>query len=126
MTNTDVDGLEAEIVAALEEYTDEIAIKVDELVLKTGKELKSNIIADSPHETGGYKKSWRMKVISEERGNKKIVVYNSKKANLTHLLEYGHAKKGGGRVNGIPHIKKNEQKYVNEFAKGVEEILKND
>ena len=53
---------------------------------------------------GKYKKSWRK--MTEGKGTSKpsVVVYASGHAGLVHLLENGHAKKGGGRVKGYPHV----------------------
>lgn len=69
------------------------------------KELK----ATSPKRTGRYAKSWRKKVVRESPSGIGIVVYAGH-YQLTHLLEYGHAKRNGGRTKAIPHIKPVEEK----------------
>ena len=50
-----------------------------------------------------FKKSWTKNVTRSEHGVT-ARAYNRKFYNLTHLLELGHAKAGGGRVAGTPHI----------------------
>ena len=63
---------------------------------------------------GHYKEGW---AISEEKSKYKtgFTVYNNKKPGLAHLLEHGHAKRGGGRVAAKVHIAPVETQAVREF-----------
>ena len=42
---------------------------------------------------------------------------------LAHLLEHGHAKRGGGRVRAIPHIAPAEQTGIEELEKEIAKAL---
>ena len=53
-----------------------------------------------------------------------VVVHSRNRYQLAHLLEYGHAKRGGGRVSAKPHIAAAEQKGVEELEKSIEKALK--
>ena len=118
-----VDQLSDEIMDALEEYkemTDEV---VQTAVDTVSKETKKIVKAGSPVQTGGYQKGWAVKKTSAKAGQVSITVYNRKKPGLTHLLEKGHAKRGGGRVAGQPHIAPAEQYAVSELENKIKRGL---
>ncbi|MCM8900617.1 HK97 gp10 family phage protein [Caldicoprobacter algeriensis] len=118
--------ISAVIAEELQKYSEEVTNKVKGVVDDVAAELVENLKRDSPKRTGAYAKSWTSKVEYEDKLMKKVRVYNSKHYQLTHLLEYGHAKRGGGRVAGIPHIKPNEEKAIAELGRRIEEAIKND
>ena len=118
-----VDRLSDEIMDALEEYremTDEV---VQTAVDTVSKETKKIVQAGSPVQTGGYQKGWAVKKTSAKAGQVSITVYNRKKPGLTHLLEKGHAKRGGGRVAGQPHIAPGEEYAVSELENKIKRGL---
>ena len=101
--------LSAEIAYELENFSKEVDEIVSGEIETVGKEMAKELKSVSPKRTGDYAKGWRMKRESKH----KIIVQNSKKPYLTHLLEHGHASRNGGRVGAKPHIKKTEEKYGN-------------
>ena len=118
-----VDRLSDEIMDALEEYkemTDEV---VQTAVDTVSKETRKIVQAGSPVQTGGYQKGWAVKKTSAKASQVSITVYNRKKPGLTHLLEKGHAKRGGGRVAGQPHIAPAEQYAVSELENKIKRGL---
>ena len=119
---TELKQLSDEINKALAEYSDEVADKIDSIVDDIGKELRDELKATSPKHTGKYKDGWKVTVNGRKRGNKSVVVHNEQ-YRLTHLLEDGHAKRGGGRVSAYPHIANAEKKYIDIFLERVEEAV---
>lgn len=116
--------LVAEVIAQeIEQYINVTMSDIEEIVEKHGNELKERIKRDSPVNTGEYKKGWRVKKEGFGTGKPKCIVYNAKKGNITHLLEFGHAKKSGGRTRAFPHIAKNEKDVQEEFEKEMVELL---
>lgn len=114
----------AEIMAALTDYTNDIKESVDEAVISTANELKDRIKADSPKRTKKYSKGWRVKALFKGKGNHRMIVNNATHYQLTHLLEYGHAKAGGTeRVDAQPHIQQNEEWAKKELEKRITEAL---
>ena len=114
-----VDELAGEIVLAIQAYTEDVSEAIDQAARDTAKAMAKDLRETSPKDTGEYAKGWTHR--KEAPGSYRV--HNKTKPQLTHLLEHGHAKAGGGRVEGIPHIKPAEDRYVPEFEKKVQQIL---
>lgn len=98
-----IDKLGSAVELELQSYSDEIKREIASAFKKIGTQCVKKLKKTSPKRFGGYSKSWTQKVtVTDEQVS--AVVYNKKYAGLTHLLEHGHAKANGGRVEGIPHI----------------------
>ena len=53
-----------------------------------------------------------------------LVVHSRNRYQIAHLLEHGHAKRGGGRVAARPHIAPAEQAGNEKLVKTIEQKLK--
>ena len=91
-------------------------------VQKAGKTVKQQIEFTAPKKTGKYSKSWAIKKTRETSDSIQIVVH-SKRYQLTHLLEFGHAKRGGGRTRAFPHIAPAEQAGIEQLTRDIERDL---
>lgn len=121
MSGIKIDALGSEIAKLMEEYASEVAVDTKAEAKAVAKEAVKELKKTSPEGPGSrkghYKDGWASKVEKENAESVSIKVYNRKKPGLTHLLEKGHAKRGGGRVEGIPHIGPAEKQAVKEYEK---------
>lgn len=125
MSKLRLDGIDVAIGKELSGYQKSVTEIVKEACKETADACLKDIKAASPKKTGEYRRGWKLK---EETNNALLVSYvikNTMKPHLTHLLEKGHAKVNGGRVEGIPHIKPAEDRAAQMLTKLVEEALKN-
>lgn len=97
------EGFAALVNAAVSDKCDEVQRAADADIRATGEACADELQASSPRKTGGYARGWRADFMESGAGPTSVV-HNSTKPSLTHLLEKGHAKRGGGRVAAIPHI----------------------
>lgn len=115
MPSLEIDGLADAVIGELEKFGNETIEDLKDSVKETAKQCVKEIKAGSPKKTGSYKKGWGYKVMYESGSEIRVLVRNRTDGQLTHLLENGHAKRNGGRVEGRPHIapaEKNAEKNL--------------
>lgn len=114
------DAVSRELAAYDQDVTDGVKKEVAQVAKDVVAELKQT----SPRNSGDYAKGWKSRVEYESPEDIRVRVYNSKKPQLTHLLENGHAKQNGGRVNGTPHIGPAEQKAEKSLESKVKVVVR--
>ncbi len=119
-----IDQMAHVIMEGLQEYADLATDDMKAAVKKTGNEAKKDIQANAPVKTGAYKKSWAVKTTKETSNAMEVVVHSTNRYQLAHLLEFGHAKRNGGRTRAFPHIAPAEQRAAELLEKEVEAALK--
>lgn len=118
-----IDEMASAIMEGLTEYADLATDELKKSVKNTGKTVKDEISKTAPKDTGKYQKSWAVKTINETSNSLDVVVHSRNRYQIAHLLEHGHAKRGGGRVAARPHIAPAEEKGIEELEKEVEKAL---
>lgn len=117
------DNLGEAIAEILEEYGDEVQKDMDDVVKNVGKAGVKAIKSASGvfGGTGKYRKGWTSQTDTERYGST-VTIYN-RTPGLPHLLENGHAKRGGGRVPGKTHIAPVEQELIKQFEEQIEKAV---
>lgn len=122
-TRTSVDRMADAIMEGLKEYADLASDTVKDAVRESAKTVKKEIQNGAPERTGAYKKSWTVKKTEESADSLTMTVHSKNRYQIAHLLEHGHAKRGGGRVAARPHIapaeEAGEQKLVEAIERGL-------
>jgi hypothetical protein len=116
-----IDNMATEIMNGLNEYASLATDDLKKAIKKAGNSVKKDIQANAPKDTSAYAKSWSVKNTKETSNSLEVTVYSRKKYQLAHLLEFGHAKRGGGRVSGKSHIAPAEEKAITKLE---QEIIK--
>ena len=111
------------VMETLEEYADLAAEDVKQAVRDAGETVRKEIRANAPKDTGDYAKSWTMKTTKENSNALQVTVHSRNRYQLAHLLEYGHAKRGGGRTRAFPHIAPAEQAGIEQLTRDIERDL---
>jgi hypothetical protein len=99
----------------LKQYYPNVVETTTEVIDEVSKEAVKKLKQDSPKGAKGkYAKGWARKV---ETGRLTVgaTVYGKHGTyQLAHLLEHGHAKRGGGRTEALVHIAPVEQWAIDE------------
>ena len=124
MARIPISELSAEIESALADYgwdtADEVKKEVKAVASQTIQRLKST----SPKKTGKYASGWTSTVAYEDKEDIRVNIHNRKKPHIAHLLENGHARINGGRVEGIPHIGPAEEEARRELYGKITVVLR--
>lgn len=119
-----IDQLDSAVMEELEKYAGLAADDLKDAVKETAKSVRKNIQNNAPVDTGKYKKSWSVKNVHEDSESIDLVVHSRNRYQIAHLLEHGHAKRGGGRVAARPHIAPAEEAGNEKLVQTIEEKLK--
>lgn len=118
-----VDQMADALAQTMVEYADLSNEVMKECVTEVSQAVKKDIQAGAPVKTGKYKKSWAAKKVLENANSLTMSVHSRDRYQIAHLLEHGHAKRGGGRVRAMPHIVPAEQRGAQELAAKIERGL---
>ena len=128
MSSIKPDGLQKAVMNYLENYKENIDEDVIETVNEITKKARDELRQTSPRGKGTrsnpYYKGWAIKLSKRRNGTYHKVIWNKTNYQLTHLLEFGHVTRNGGRTKAIPHIRPIEQKYNVEFVDKLEKKIR--
>ena len=113
----------------LENYAEDIEEDVKDATNTIVKEAKAELVQTSPKSGVArdtkYYKGWALKNGTKNKNYRYTrVIWNKTNYQLTHLLEFGHATRNGGRTSAIPHIRPVEDKYGVKFADLLEKKIR--
>ena len=122
-TKVSIAQMASAIMEGLQEYAELATDDLKQSVKKAGKTVKDEIAQTAPKDTGKYAKSWTVKTVKETSNTLDVVVHSKNRYQIAHLLEHGHAKRGGGRVAARPHIAPAEEKAIETLEREVRKAL---
>ena len=134
----DKGNLTAKIGTKLNNYSAEIHKGIKRAVDVNSDNLTKALKTNSPrrkrgsakrgggrYTAGSYARSWTNEVTANTFSQYEKTTKNRTHYQLTHLLEKGHAKRGGGRVDPRVHIAPAEQQAEQNFINDIENLIKN-
>lgn len=125
-----VDDLSKTIMSYLQDYVEDVEEDVvtttDKITKKAVEELKRTSPRGKGTRDNPYHLGWRrQKGISALKNHRyTIKIHNATNYQLTHLLEFSHATRNGGRTKATPHIRQVEEKYRKEYEASITTALK--
>lgn len=126
MGNISIDQLASAITDAVREYTEDVSAGIEREVDETAQEVLEEVQRNHPYKdrTGNYTKGF--KVTKQDRAGKaRRVIWNKKHYRRVHLLEFGHVKRGGGRVAARPHLRPAYDKHAAQLPERIKRIIRN-
>ncbi len=107
----------------LDAYSADSSTRVKSAVKQVAAQVKKDIQTNAPVDSGRYRTGWTTKKMDETETTLEMTVYNKPRYMLAHLLENGHAKRGGGRVAARPHIAPAEKEGIEMLEALIKEAM---
>ena len=120
-----IDKLSAEVDKILEKYGNDVQENLGDIVKDITKKVARTLQGESSSAVGGtgkYAAGWTSQA-ETGRVSAQGTIYNGRLPGLPHLLEHGHANRGGGRTPGRVHIAPVEEQLIKEFESKVKSKL---
>ena len=123
MGSASIDDFADEILKELKEYSNAVNAELKAVALKTAQAARDIVMDTSPVDSGAYSRSWTRTKTDESSTSIQYTVHSKNRYQIAHLLEFGHAKRGGGRVAAIPHIAPAEKYAMEMMSEEIERCL---
>lgn len=114
-------NLEQAVKGILDEYSVDVSKAAAEAITQVSREATKKLRQTAPSKSGKYARGWANKIEKSNMTVEATIYGKSGTYQLAHLLENGHAKRGGGRTAPIVHIKPVEEWAIAEVEKRIRE-----
>lgn len=116
----------SEVVAGyMEEYGDEVIEANNEAIRAVAKDVTKDLKkAGSFGGTGAFRKALKAEITQTRISVSATIGAQAPHHRLTHLLEFGHAKKNGGRTTAFNFVKPINDSVEQRYREKLEELLK--
>ena len=114
---------EVDMKHILDDYKDSVIHTAQAVIPRITQEAQKRVKQKAPHLSGRYRRNWSRQTAPSRLGVTSVVFNKTPTYRLTHLLEYGHAKRNGGRVPAYPHITEAREWAQNEAVRALSKAL---
>jgi len=119
-----IDELGTAISNMVEEYAEEIIVKLEKRLDETAQEIVKYISSHAPRSGGS--KPFADSFVAEPQGsgiNKTIVIFSNEKGKLTHLLEFGFTHSSGKYVGPRPFMRPAFELFTPKMLEDIKSII---
>lgn len=123
-TKVEVNEMANEVVKWLTEYSEEVTEVAKEVVDKVAEECFDEVKNHITWKDKKYSQSFAINKSFDDKRNRRRTWYvKSPHYRLTHLLEFGHVTRNGGRTKAYPHVKYGDEYVKNNFEREMKEAI---